>query len=328
MSVANINANSSLGAHDHRVVRKGKHTVITKRHMITKRKSVPAYSTQSDTLPTALFQTSGKGRFVLEAGCAHRIREMTLAINVTVTGGAARLAALPFWFDRIEFRADGGSNLISTIYGDVLFASLASIEDERLPEVLKGCNMSMDWKPLPSYAQNTNITFHLPLVGSWVDAGNINWQHQRGDMHIEFHAEPPVVSGTGVVTLNSFDLVLSSQIPSRIDRDTNAKLASDGSTRAAKFLSGHIQSFPSQTLTAGNFHKIKLDSFKGECSHLLIAIRDTGVTNASNGLQRGKCLNGATIDLLTPSSQSILGRGTAIPIDYLKRCVYPTLFPN
>jgi hypothetical protein len=32
--------------------------------------------------------------------------------------------------------------------------------------------------------------------------------------------------------------------------------------------------------------------------------------------------------LLTPSSQSILGRGTAIPINYLKRCVYPTLFPN
>ena len=97
MSVADINANSSLGAHDHRVVRKGKHKVITKRHMITKRKSVPAYSTQSDTLPTALFQNSGKGRFVLEAGCAHRIREMTLAINVTVTGGSARLAAQALW---------------------------------------------------------------------------------------------------------------------------------------------------------------------------------------------------------------------------------------
>jgi hypothetical protein len=296
--------------------------------MVMKRRSVPAYSSQSDTLPAALFQSSSKGRFVLEAGCAHRIREMTLAISVTVTGGAARLAPVPLWFDRIEFRADGGSNLVSTIYGDVLLASLASIDKERLPEVLRGANLSEDWKPLPSWAQNTTHTFHLPLVGSWIDAANIAWGHQKGDMHIEFHSNVPIVSGAGTVVLNSLDLILSSQLPSKIDQDTNVRLASDGSVRAAKFLSGHIQTFPSQTLTAGNSHKIKLDSFKGECAYLLLAIRDIGATNTANGLQRAKSLNGATIDLLTPSSQSILGRGTAISVDFLKRVVYPTVFPN
>ena len=94
-----------------------------------------------------------------------------------ITGVTARLVALLFWFDRIEFRANGGSNLMATIYEDVLFPSLVSIEDEQFPGGLQGCNMSKDWKPLPSYAQNTNITFHLPLVGFWVDTGNINRQH-------------------------------------------------------------------------------------------------------------------------------------------------------
>jgi hypothetical protein len=147
-------------------------------------------------------------------------------------------------------------------------------------------------------------------------------------MHIEFHSNVPIVSGTGTVVLNSLDLILSSQLPSKIDQDTNARLASDGSVRAAKFISGHNQTFPSQTLTAGNSHKIKLGSFEVECAYLLLAIRDIGATNTANGLQRAKSLNGATIDLLTPSSQSILGRGTAISIDFLKRVVYPTLFPN
>ena len=108
---AKIDSQSSLGRHHHVVVRKGRSRVITKHHMAVKRSSIPSYSTQSDTLPTAMFQSSQKARFVLEAGCAHRIREMTLAINVSITGGAARLAPVPLWFDRIEFRADGGSNL-------------------------------------------------------------------------------------------------------------------------------------------------------------------------------------------------------------------------
>ena len=165
-SLAKISSESSLGAHDHRVVRKGKHRVITKHHMVMKRRSVPAYSSQSDTLPEALFQSLSKGFFVLDAGCAHRIREVTLAISVTVTDGAARLAPMPLWFDRIEIRADGGSNLVLTVYGDVLLASLVSINKEPLPEVLRVANLSEGWKPVPSWAQNTTHTSHLPLVSS------------------------------------------------------------------------------------------------------------------------------------------------------------------
>jgi hypothetical protein len=60
-----------------------------------RRKTLPAYSTQADSLPATLFQNSQKARFILEAGCAHKIREMTLKVTVNVTGGACRLAPLP-----------------------------------------------------------------------------------------------------------------------------------------------------------------------------------------------------------------------------------------
>ena len=82
------------------------------------------------------------------------------------------------------------------------------------------------------------------------------------------------------------------------------------------------------SLTAGNEAKIKLDSFTGEAAYLLIGIRNTGASNTNNGLQHCQALNGGTLDLLTPSSSSILGNGTPIDVDFLRRVVYPSLLPN
>ena len=155
-----------------------------------RRKTLPAYSTQSDSLPATLFQNSQKTRFILEAGCAHKIREMTLKVTVNVTGGDCRLAPLPLWFDRIEWRTSGGSDLVDTTYGDVMLSKFLAIDKQKLPEVLRGINLSPNWKPLAAYASGTTHTFYMPLVCSWIDIANIHWQHIRGDMHIEFHLQP------------------------------------------------------------------------------------------------------------------------------------------
>ena len=163
---------------------------------VVKRKTLPAYSTQSYDLPGTLFQTSQKGRFILEAGCAHKIRELTLKINVTVSGGACRLAPVPLWFDRIEWRTSGGSDLVDTTYGDVMLHKFLAIDKNRLPEVLKGINVSENWKALPEYANGT-YTFYVPLVASWIDIANVNWRHIRGDMHVEFHSNPAPLMRAG-----------------------------------------------------------------------------------------------------------------------------------
>jgi len=168
----------------------------------------------------------------------------------------------------------------------------------------------------------------MPLVCSWIDIANINWQHIRGDMHIEFHSTPAKVSGAGNITLQSIDIILSFQLPTTLDMKTNERFATDGSIRSHKYLSGEIQTFPSVSLTAGNKSKIKLDSFTGEAAYLLIGIRDTGASNTNNGLQKCKSLNGGTLNLLAPISSSILGNGTPIDIDFLRRVVYPSLLPN
>ena len=275
-----------------------------------------------------MFQNSQKARFILEAGCAHKIREMTLKITVNVTGGACRLAPIPLWFDRIEWRTSGGSDLVDTTYGDVMLSKFLVIEKTKLPEVLKGINVSTNWKPLPEYASGTTVTFYMPLVASWIDIANIHWQHIRGDMHIEFHTTPARISGAGNITLQNMDIILSSQIPTTLDMKTNARFATDGTIRSHKCLSGEIQTFPSVSLTAGNKTKIKLDSFTGEAAYLLIGIRPPGASNTNNGLQNCKSLNNGTLDLLTPSSSSILGNGTPIDIDFLRRVVYPSLIPN
>ena len=76
--------------------RVGRHQEFMPSFDVARRKTLPTYSTQSDSLPAAMFQNSQKARFILEAGCAHKIREMTLKITVNVTGRACRLAPSPF----------------------------------------------------------------------------------------------------------------------------------------------------------------------------------------------------------------------------------------
>jgi hypothetical protein len=96
------------------------------------------------------------------------------------------------------------------------------IEKTKLPEVLKCINVSTNWKPLPEYASGTTGTFYMPLVASWIDIANIHWQHICGDMHIEFHTTPARISGAGNITLQSMDIILSSQISTTLDMKTNA----------------------------------------------------------------------------------------------------------
>lgn len=106
----------------------GRNTKFMQMSDAIRRKTLPAYSTQPDSLPATLFQNSQKARFILEEGCAHKTREMTLKVTVGVTGGTCRLVPLPLWFDRIGWRTPRGSDLVDTTYGDVVLSKFLAID--------------------------------------------------------------------------------------------------------------------------------------------------------------------------------------------------------
>ena len=103
-----VPASSSLGSHVTAKSRRG--AVVAKPSHIVRRSSGPSFSTQTDAVPSGLFASSGKTRFVLEGGAAYRIRPIVLAITATVNNSAARLAPVPYWFSRIDYRSGNGSD--------------------------------------------------------------------------------------------------------------------------------------------------------------------------------------------------------------------------
>ena len=258
-----VPASSSLGPHVNAKSRLG--PVVAKAAHVVRRTSGPSFSTQTDTVPTGLFASASKTRFVLEGGATYRLRSMVLAITITVNTAAARLAPVPYWFSRIDYRSGNGSDLIHTAYDDQMYHALASVPEARLPEVLRAANMDGNWRPLEAVAAGTQRTYYLPLLHNPLTqgGGGIHWNAVGHDLHLEMHTRPIVVSGTGTITCQSVEIICGTQTNvSAVDLKTSAKLSASANVQS-RHVEYQVQNFPSTVLQAGNTKKFKLDSING-----------------------------------------------------------------
>ena len=319
---------SSLG--EHITMRVGREKRVSKAQHAVRRTSAPCYSTQTDSgFQSSLFAKSQKARFVLEAGSTYRIRSIVLKITVSVSGGAARLAPVPLWFDHIDTRANGGSSLLNTLYGDQIYHALSTIPQDRLPAVLRACNMDEDWDALGEIPSGATRTFYLPLIGHPFAAGaqGLFWNGVRSDCHFELFSQPAKISGAGTVTCDDISFVLSSQTNvSPIDLQTSARLMS--STMSARHIEFQPQIFTNVNIQAAKKTQLRLDGINGNAAWLSVLIRDTGASNTDDGLRNTKSLRGGTLDLETSSGQSIYGDGTAVDVDFIQAFVNPSHYAN
>lgn len=181
---------------------------------------------------------------------------------------------------------------------------------------------------MDTLAAGTKKTYYLPFISTLWDSADLAYQFQHGDIHIEMLTRDCKVSGSGTITCNDISVVIQSDLPDAIDSAQERRLA-ESVILATKIADPMIASFPNVNLQASSITKLKLDNITGDISHLLVLIKDTSVTNASNGLATYKSLGPrGTVDLLTPSSQSILGQGTAIPLQILEDLILPGSFDN
>ena len=335
MPAVPIRRNTSRGARphalSHRKVGGRKVPVIASPEHVEVRATIPSVYVQPFSgVPPALL-SSGETQYkgILEGTSVFKIRSMAIAITITVSGGDVQLAPVPFWFKTIRMLAAGGSRELHEMYDDCLFQHLALVAGDRAEGVLSKCNLNTNYKPRDSLAPGTTTTFYLPLYATVWDMAHIAFQFQKGDLHVDFTTRDCKVSGTGTVTVNYVSLVINSDLPDRGDMEQERNLAKHTSLMT-KVADPMRSTFLSKTLQAGQQLKLKLSDITGDVSHLLVLIRDNGAeTNTSNARARYKSLGPrGTYDILTPSGQSTIGMGTAIPFEVLQHLILPGSFDN
>lgn len=149
-------------------LKKGKDKALIEFQSVQKLSHINSYSSQDfQGVPINLFR-SGDSRYTgtLDAGSVHHINNMVFEITVQNNGGAATtLAALPHWFDRIQFKVQNGSEILYQVYSDELWANHSLISRHERETVLRDANIdSSDNRSGDTYlSAGESRTFYLSL---------------------------------------------------------------------------------------------------------------------------------------------------------------------
>lgn len=301
-------------------------TVVQHNHL-------PSFFTQTfRSVPSNLFANNGsKFSTQLEAGSFTKLRSATLKITVTVNTSNAKLAPVPYWFDRIEIRS--GSKHLGIIYNDQLMFNLGNLTGHQLENSLRSSNMNPDFSPLGrvhvTIPAGRQETFYLPLVNTFINNSELYMKQLESDLTLDFFPSADIrISGNGTITCDDLQLICQTESLSPEDEKTHDMFHKSVIT-SNRYLDVVPVNFYNESLTAGVQKKLELDSVHGKVVGILTVIKNTGATNSNNGnfdyISLG---DGSTIDILDSGSKSVLGNGTPIDTTLLRNQIWPSHFSN
>jgi hypothetical protein len=294
-------------------------------------------------VPANLFRNAGaKFSATLEQKAFTKLESMCLKVNVSLTGGTANatvnLCIPTYWFDRYEIRANNGSKHLNIVYNDNAHLALATLDPVTLENYARLMGMSVannvftvGTEVLLDASGDANVEVFIPMVGSWIDSGDLFWKGVDGDLIIDFFPNGNIRGTQGntyQVDCSGIEFVIQTEQLTDDDMATQTKFHNSVASEI-NFLDVTPVNFYSQTVNASNNVKLELDALNGEYSFLAVYIRSTA-SNASTAPRTALQYlgNSAKIDLLDPGSKSILGSGSGISMNYLKNFVTPSHFKN
>lgn len=289
--------------------------------------------TLTPSASTSILQSSGgKVTLNIPKSSMDKAVDACLYLTLNIAGTVAPIDAFHF-IDRIEFRAQGGSgDLIQTLYDDQLYASLAFMARERYDSLRNDLNLNQFYNPSETLYNGQTRTYAIPLIGSWIQNVQPHVNQLAGDivMNVFFVSGGVLVSGTSTnMTLASVDLIVNQE------KHTNERLAQelDVFINKAPLVSRFLDCVTVNqvgTITASTQYKVSLENLNGRCSHLFFFIRSGSTQSASsNGyLTLADPCEAGTIDLLSPTNQSLLGNGSPLPWNHFRRYCASNFFPS
>jgi hypothetical protein len=231
------------------------------------------------------------------------------------------------FFDRIDVRTAGDNQLVCSTYADTMLANLLSkCSKGRQKALYKSLNIDSTESGLlgtrSALPVGTN-TFYLPLIFSgFFESFDLYLADSKADLNFDFYPAQTgiVVSGGGTIALTNFQFIIESELLSDHDRQSYKKTY-DMFLRECLFVDPVQSQFMSKTLTAGSVNYFDMSAVNGLCSHHIILVKAPGASNVGNTQLRYLNIGdneGAALDLVDPSLQSMWGAGSAVPTKYIR----------
>ena len=287
----------------------------------------------SPPAPTTSLNSGNTINFDIERDTVKLVENICFRFRVQCTTADVELLPPNYWLNRLVIEAERGSAdelqhcyPIDWIVWDYLvedrvgrecsqyFGNYRATPYKSQSAEKYGINERMKFK----VGETRDVYLKIPALFFHLNA--IDMSHIRADLRLRLEmSNDIVVSGSSNnVSLEGLDLVIDNFAEEDFDRNHRV---SKQMSNPHKYLYLDCERYQvsDKTLTAGATTRIELDQFTGKMAYAIIVIKPSTNPSASDQSKIDFVELGpeGTIDITNPSSQSLLGQGTAIKEGHL-----------
>lgn len=278
--------------------------------------------------PSSALTSSGQFYFDISTSDLHMINDIRVRFDVLEGSGSSMiLCPSPYFITKMEWQ-DKSGNMFWRSYNDTLFFEACSAVGlpQQTNAFLQSLNVSDTYFEGYIHPSSTTRIYRIPLIShpwSVVEqfAGNLSKLRL-----VLYWASSVVSSGSGTTSLSNVFLEMNHR---RLPADLATIQRNYFSTaKRTRICYPDWYSFTGQTLNASTTTNLDLSSFKGKYPFFIYAVRTSNNSATSNGYLNTLPLGPkGTVDVLTPSGQSLFSNGTAVKNQILQE-EFSDVFPN
>jgi hypothetical protein len=297
---------------------------------------LPTKRILASTYPSSIFQSAGKATSLIPS--IDYIEEINMQIQITVSGNSVVLTPCSYWFRQIDLRDSSSGQIIQTHYDDTATANLLNrVTYGRERAIFKTNNIESDRHGKYGLTQALPVgthTFYVPLMTSvFENFGGLYLADLVGDLALDLTTPSTIIaSGSGTISSNISFLVSGY----KLNDDDIAIHRNRYKMHAAEchFLEPVRTEFYNTTLTAASSNNLlKLNNVDGLVAYQMVLFRPTGTIGVNTNFASWRMLNigdsnGAGLDLVSSSGESIYGMGSHVPTRYLRQHMSVDNFDN
>lgn len=289
---------------------------------------MPQKRTLNTVIPqNALNNNGAKFTITIRRNDIDKINHLRVKMTIQTSGSPNVYNPTPYWFSRIDCRTSGDNQLICSTFDDTLLTNILNKTTKgRQRAVFRDINMDISDAGYLGLAAPTPVgtsISYLPLYFSgFFESLDLYLADSKADLNFDFYPAQAgiIASGSGTVQLTNMQFIIDSEQVSARDAEYYKTLYSQVS-RETFFLDPVITSDSNRSLVPGTVNFIDLSNLNGLCSHHVIMVRQAGVSSVGGGRMRYINLGdneGASLDLVDPSQQSVYGAGSAVNLKYIR----------
>ena len=262
----------------------------------------------------------------LDLSAAGQVEMATLRFGVSNTTSASTASVLPvpYWFYKIEISS--GGNLVHRMYADQIRDNLMRfISSEKSSYLQRLYNFSHDnyFRAGPPVPYSSEISyFYLPLVNSWIDNANaLGAMYRNLTLTLYPISGGIITAGSGSITLNSIDLILSERDLAPQDRADALALIKSYPLKCRISQPIQVLWVNQYSFSGGAQTLVPLTGINGPITHVSFRIRQGGQLTggtSTNYLSNTDLGEQATITIQDNAGTDLLTHSSPLKADNLR----------